>query len=146
MFGSTYAIVALGLTLVMGILHIPNFAHGHLYMLGGYITYFFITSLGLGYWPSLLLSIVVLGMFGVIMEAIVYRPLHDQPHINAFIAAIGALLVLGGRGGGDLGPAGIADSQPVSPNLPVPGHHHERAAAAGHFRSGRSQSCSCICS
>ena len=42
MFGSTYAIVALGLTLVMGILEIPNFAHGHLYMLGGYITYFFI--------------------------------------------------------------------------------------------------------
>lgn len=94
MFGSTYAIVALGLTLVMGILHIPNFAHGHLYMLGGYITYFFVSSLGLGYWPSLLLSIVVLGMVGVIMEVIVYRPLNDQPHINAFIAAIGALLVL----------------------------------------------------
>lgn len=38
MFGSTYAIVAVGLTLVMGMLHIPNFAHGHLYMLGGYVT------------------------------------------------------------------------------------------------------------
>ena len=71
MFGSTYAIVALGLTLVMGILHIPNFAHGHLYMLGGYITYFFITTLGFGYWPSLLLSVVVLGFVGVVMEAIV---------------------------------------------------------------------------
>jgi branched-chain amino acid transport system permease protein len=94
MFGSTYAIVALGLTLVMGILHIPNFAHGHLYMVGGYITYFFIATLGLPYWPSLLISIVVLGIIGIIMEAIIYRPLHDQPHINLFIAAIGALLVL----------------------------------------------------
>jgi branched-chain amino acid transport system permease protein len=138
MFGSTYAIVALGLTLVMGILHIPNFAHGHLYMLGGYITYFFITALGLGYWPSLLLSMLVLGLLGVILEAHGLPPPADQPHINAFIAAIGALLVLESFGAGGLGSAGIAHSQPVSPNLPVPGHHHEHPAAAGDFRSGRS--------
>lgn len=94
MFGSTYAIVALGLTLVMGILHIPNFAHGHLYMLGGYITYFFISNLGFGYWYSLLLSMVILGFVGVLMERIVFRPLTDQPPINAFIAAIGALIFL----------------------------------------------------
>ncbi len=94
MFGSTYAIVALGLTLVMGILNIPNFAHGHLYMLGGYITYFFINNLGIGYWGSLLLSLVVLGFAGVLLERIVFRPLNGQPHINAFIAAIGALIFL----------------------------------------------------
>lgn len=94
MFGSTYAIVALGLTLVMGILNIPNFAHGHLYMLGGYITFFFIGTLGLGFWPSLLLTLVMLGLLGVLMERIVFRPLNDQPHINAFIAAIGAVLFL----------------------------------------------------
>lgn len=94
MFGSTYAIVALGLTLVMGILNIPNFAHGHLYMLGGYISFFFIGKLGLGFWPSLLLTLVFLGFVGVLMERIVYRPLTHQPHINAFIAAIGALLFL----------------------------------------------------
>jgi len=94
MFGSTYAIVALGLTLVMGILNIPNFAHGHLYMLGGYITYFFVSNIGVGYWPALLLSVIVLGLIGAVMERIVYRPLSDGPHINAFIAAIGALLFL----------------------------------------------------
>ena len=94
MFGSTYAIVALGLTLVMGILNIPNFAHGHLYMLGGYITYFFITNLGVGYWGSLLLSMIVLGLIGALMERIIFRPLNGQPHINAFIAAIGALIFL----------------------------------------------------
>lgn len=94
MFGSTYAIVALGLTLVMGILNIPNFAHGHLYMLGGYITYLFISTLGLGFWFSLLLSMLAMGLVGAIMERIVYRPLNDQPHINAFIAAIGSLLFL----------------------------------------------------
>ncbi len=94
MFGSTYAIVALGLTLVMGILQIPNFAHGHLYMLGGYVTYFFINNLGIGYWGSLGLSMIVLGFVGVIMERIVFRPLEGQPHINPFIAAIGALIFL----------------------------------------------------
>ncbi len=94
MFGSTYAIVALGLTLVMGILNIPNFAHGHLYMLGGYITYFFIHNMGAGYWVSLLLSMIVLGIVGAVIERVVFRPLNDQPHINAFIAAIGTLLFL----------------------------------------------------
>ena len=94
MFGSTYAIIALGLTLVMGILHIPNFAHGHLYMLGGYILFFFVSTLGVGYWPGVLLAVVTMGIVGVIMERIVYRPLYNQPHINSFIGAIGSLLFL----------------------------------------------------
>ncbi len=94
MFGSTYAIVALGLTLVMGILNIPNFAHGHLYMLGGYLLFFFASTIGLGYWLGLIVSVAAMGLVGVIMERIVYRPLNDQPHINAFIAAVGSLLFL----------------------------------------------------
>jgi branched-chain amino acid transport system permease protein len=94
MFGSTYAIVALGLTLVMGILNIPNFAHGHLYMLGGYLLFYFSITLGLGYWFGMILSVISLGAVGVFMERFMYRPLNDQPHFNAFIAAIGALLFL----------------------------------------------------
>jgi branched-chain amino acid transport system permease protein len=94
MFGSTYAIVALGLTLVMGILNIPNFAHGHLYMLGGYLLYYFGVTMGLGYWFGLIFSVICLGLVGVLMERFIYRPLNNQPHINAFIAAIGALLFL----------------------------------------------------
>lgn len=49
MLGSTYAIVALGLTLVFGILHVPNFAHGHMYMLGAYVCFFLITIFGFAY-------------------------------------------------------------------------------------------------
>lgn len=94
MFGSTYAIVALGLTLVMGILNIPNFAHGHLYMLGGYLLYYFGVTMGLGYWFGLIFSVICLGLVGVLMERFIFRPLNNQPHINAFIAAIGALLFL----------------------------------------------------
>ncbi|MCF8110904.1 MAG: branched-chain amino acid ABC transporter permease [Desulfobacteraceae bacterium] len=94
MFGSTYAIVALGLTLVMGILNIPNFAHGHLYMLGGYLLFFFAITLGLGYWAGLVMAVIAMAVVGMIMERIVYRPLNEQPHINAFIAAVGSLLFL----------------------------------------------------
>ncbi|MFH2130176.1 MAG: branched-chain amino acid ABC transporter permease [bacterium] len=112
MFGSTYAIVALGLTLVMGILNIPNFAHGHLYMLGGYVTFFFINNIGLGYWPALLLSVIVLGLVGAAMERIVYRPLKDAPHINAFIAAIGALLFLESLALVVWGPQGLRINNP----------------------------------
>ncbi len=94
MLGSTYAVVALGLTLVFGILHIPNFAHGHLYMLGAYVSFFAMTKFGLGFWPALIISVLLLALAGVVVEFLVYRPLRDQPHINSFISAIGALMIL----------------------------------------------------
>jgi branched-chain amino acid transport system permease protein len=94
MLGSTYAIVALGLTLVFGILHIPNFAHGHLYMLGAYVSFFLMTLYGFGFWPALIISMVTLGLIGMLIERVVYRPLQDKPHINSFISAIGALIIL----------------------------------------------------
>ncbi len=94
MLGSTYAIVALGLTLVFGILQIPNFAHGHLYMLGAYLCFFLITLYGFGFWPAVVISMVILGMVGILIERVIYRPLRDRPHINSFISAIGALIIL----------------------------------------------------
>ena len=94
MLGSTYAIVALGLTLVFGILHIPNFAHGHLYMLGAYVSFFLMTVHGFGFWTALVASMVILAFIGMLVERIVFRPLRDKPHINSFISAIGALIIL----------------------------------------------------
>jgi branched-chain amino acid transport system permease protein len=94
MLGSTYAIVALGLTLVFGILHIPNFAHGHLYMLGAYVSFFLMTLYGFGFWTALVTSMVILGLIGMLIERVIYRPLQDKPHINSFISAIGALIIL----------------------------------------------------
>ncbi len=94
MLGSTYAIVALGLTLVFGILHIPNFAHGHLYMLGAYVSYFLISRYDFGFWSALLASAVFLAFMGIVVERLVFRPLRHQPAINSFISAVGALVVL----------------------------------------------------
>jgi branched-chain amino acid transport system permease protein len=92
--GSVYALVALGLTLVYGILHIPNFAHGALYMMGGYITLMMMVQYGLHYWLAILVSVIVVGLIGVLMERFVFYPLRNAPPIHDKIAAIGILLFL----------------------------------------------------
>ncbi|PAE34734.1 branched-chain amino acid ABC transporter permease [Bacillus sp. 7884-1] len=92
--GSVYSLVALGLTLVYGILHIPNFAHGALYMMGGYITLTMMTKYGLHYWIAIFISILVVGFLGVLMERFVFHPLREAPPIHDKIAAIGILLFL----------------------------------------------------
>jgi branched-chain amino acid transport system permease protein len=94
MLGSVYAIVALGLTLVYGILQIPNFAHGNLYMLGAYVCFFLISMLNFPFWPALVVAAIVLAVLGMLIERLAYRPLADQPHISSFISALGVLLIL----------------------------------------------------
>ena len=94
MLGSTYAIVALGLTMVYGILHVPNFAHGQMYMLGAYVCFFLMTIFGFAYWPALAVSAIVLALGGVVLEFLVFKPVRNAPGINPFIAALGALIIL----------------------------------------------------
>jgi branched-chain amino acid transport system permease protein len=94
MLGSIYALVALGLTLIYGILEIPNFAHGALYMVGAYFSFLVITSLGVSYWVALMISMIFLFFLGMFVERVVYRPLYAQPVINSFIAAVGLILVI----------------------------------------------------
>ncbi|WP_120996681.1 branched-chain amino acid ABC transporter permease [Stutzerimonas urumqiensis] len=92
--GSIYGLVALGLTLVYGILHIPNFAHGALYMVGAFASYFFMTDLGLHYWIAMLLSGGVVAVLAMLCERLVFHPLRNAPPIHDKIAAIGILLFL----------------------------------------------------
>jgi branched-chain amino acid transport system permease protein len=96
MIGSVYSLMALGLTLIYGILHIPNFAHGNKYMLGAYICLFLVSFFKINYWVAIVLSMMVLALIGLLVERFIYRPLQEQPHINSFIAAIGLLLLFEG--------------------------------------------------
>jgi branched-chain amino acid transport system permease protein len=91
--GSVYSLAALGLTLVFGVLRIPNLAHGALYMVGAYITYFALTSYGLPYIAAIAVAAVVLGL-GILMERLVFHPLRNAPHTHHLIAAVGALFFL----------------------------------------------------
>jgi len=93
MLGSIYSLVALGLTLEYGILHIPNFTHGALYMVGAYVTFLLASSLGMNYWLAMAISMMALALIGVLMERLVYRPLMLESPLNSFIAAIGMIFI-----------------------------------------------------
>ncbi len=92
--GSIYGLVALGLTLVYGILHIPNFAHGALYMVGAFMSYFFMVDIGVHYWVAMAGAAVVVAVLGILCERLVFHPLRNSPPIHDKIAAIGILLFL----------------------------------------------------
>ena len=92
--GSVYSLVALGLTLIYGTMQVPNFAHGHLYMLGAYLSYTLVTMAGLNYWAAMAVSVVALALVGAGLERLVFRPLRHAPHLNSMIAALGVMLFL----------------------------------------------------
>ena len=87
--GSIYALIALGYRMVYGIIKLINFAHGDIYMLGAYVGFISIAQLHLGFFPALLLAMVVCGVLGVIIERIAYKPLRNATRIAALITAIG---------------------------------------------------------
>jgi branched-chain amino acid transport system permease protein len=94
--GSVYTLVALGLTVVFGILGIAHFAHGSLAMFGGYLTFVFSTTMGLSLFVSMALAMPVGAVLGMLIERFAYRPVRDAPHINAFIIALGLTMMLEG--------------------------------------------------
>ena len=90
--GSVYILVAIGLTLVFGILHVPNFAHGALYLIGGYLTLMAMKGLGVHYFVAILISMVSVAFVAILMERLVFNPLRNAPAIHDKIAAIGMVL------------------------------------------------------
>ncbi|MGB4823342.1 MAG: branched-chain amino acid ABC transporter permease [Leuconostoc mesenteroides] len=94
MLGSVYALLALGYTMVYGIIKLINFAHGDIYMLGAYFGYFFIKVLHLNFFIALILAMAVSAIIGVVIEYIAYRPLRHSPRIAVLISALGISFLL----------------------------------------------------
>jgi branched-chain amino acid transport system permease protein len=92
--GGSYTLIALGLTMIYGILYIANFAHGPVYMFGAYLSYFLLTLYGFGFFQAMLGSMLLVGILGVLIERVIFRPLRAAPHANGFIAALGLFFVL----------------------------------------------------
>ena len=92
--GSIYALIALGYTMIYGIIKLINFAHGDIYMVGAYIGFFAITQAHLSIVPSLLISLVVTGFLGMVVERLAYKPLRHAPRISVLITAIGVSFFL----------------------------------------------------
>src|ERR1700741_2443958 len=71
--GAFYAMLSLGLAVIFGLLNIINFAHGAQYMLGAFCAWFLLNTLGLGYWPALVLAPLIVGLVGIAIEPLFLR-------------------------------------------------------------------------
>lgn len=96
MLGLNYALIALGLTLIFGIMGIVNFSHGEMYMLGGYVAYFLFGQFGWNFFVTLVGAGLIVGLLGVVLEILVFRPLTTRPklELTSLIAAVGLAWVL----------------------------------------------------
>ncbi|WP_343733237.1 branched-chain amino acid ABC transporter permease [Duganella sp.] len=92
--GGVYCLVALGLTLVYGILQVPNFAHGAFYMAGAYVAFFLIERMGFHYWLAMAGAATAVALISVLSERLVFHPLRNAPYLHHMIASIGILLFL----------------------------------------------------
>lgn len=88
--GSLYALVAIGYTLVYGILRLINFAHGDIFMMATYFAFYGIAIFTLPWYLSFIIAIILTAILGFFLEAGAYRPLRDAPKISLLISAIGA--------------------------------------------------------
>ena len=92
--GSVYALIALGYTMVYGIAKMLNFAHGDVIMIGSYVVYFAFGASGLNPVLSIVLSMIVCTILGVVIERLAYRPLREAPSLAVLITAIGVSYLL----------------------------------------------------
>lgn len=92
--GSIYALIALGYTMVYGIIMLINFAHGDIMMVGAYVGFFSVTLLGTNIFAAMAAAMLVCSILGVLMEKIAYKPLRNSTRIAALTTAIGTSLFL----------------------------------------------------
>jgi len=103
--GSLYGLIAIGYTMVYGILRLINFAHGDVMMMGCYFAFYGILMFSLPWWASFFVAIILTAALGILIDRGAYRPVRNAPRISALITAIGVsfflenlgLVVFGGR-------------------------------------------------
>ncbi|HUG58939.1 MAG TPA: branched-chain amino acid ABC transporter permease [Candidimonas sp.] len=94
--GSFYAVLSLGLAVIFGLLNIINFAHGALYMLGAFLAWMGLQYLGLNYWVMLVLTPLVVGVIGIIIERTLIRHLYKLDHLYGLLLTFGITLLVEG--------------------------------------------------
>ncbi|HYA93076.1 MAG TPA: branched-chain amino acid ABC transporter permease [Thermodesulfobacteriota bacterium] len=92
--GGLYALIAVGLTLIFGVMRVINFVHGETLMLGSYLTYFLFTLLGIDPFISLPLAIFALFVLGVAIQHFFINPVLDTPHLNQILLTFGLVLII----------------------------------------------------
>ena len=94
--GSFYALLSLGLAVIFGMLNIINFTHGAQYMMGAFAAYLLGQHLGIGYWPSLIVAPLLVGLTGIIIERTLLKRLYHLDHLYGLLFTFGVSLIIQG--------------------------------------------------
>ena len=105
--GSFYALLSLGLAVIFGLLNIINFAHGAQYMMGAFCAYFLLSKLGLGYWWSLLVAPIAVGLIGMLIERTMLKRLYKLDHLYGLLLTFGLALIIQGLFRHEYGSSGL---------------------------------------
>jgi branched-chain amino acid transport system permease protein len=94
--GSFYAMLSLGLAVIFGLLNVINFAHGAMYMMGAFLAWIGMTHFGMSYWSMLVLSPLIVGVLGVVIERTMLRRLYKLDHLYGLLLTFGLTLLIEG--------------------------------------------------
>jgi branched-chain amino acid transport system permease protein len=111
--GAFYAMLSLGLSVIFGLLNIINFSHGAQYMMGAFAAYFLLHWAGLGYWWSLLLAPVAVGLTGILLERTTLKRLYHLDHLYGLLLTFGFALIIQGLFRHQYGSSGLPYAIPV---------------------------------
>ena len=105
--GSFYALLSLGLAVIFGLLNIINFTHGAQYVLGAFVAYLSLSFLGLNYWVSLILTPVLVGASGIVIERTMLKQLYKLDHLYGLLLTFGLALIIQGLFRHEFGSSGM---------------------------------------
>jgi branched-chain amino acid transport system permease protein len=105
--GSFYALLSLGLAVIFGMLNIINFAHGAQYMVGAFVAWLLLQYLGIGYWVALVLSPLVIGATGIVIERLFLQRLYKLDHLYGLLLTFGLALIIQGAFQNIFGSSGL---------------------------------------
>ncbi len=105
--GSFYALLSLGLAVIFGLLNIINFSHGAQYMLGAFVAYLSLNKLGINYWLSLILTPLIVGATGVLIEKTMLKRLYKLDHLYGLLLTFGLALIIQGVFRHEFGSSGM---------------------------------------
>jgi branched-chain amino acid transport system permease protein len=94
LIGCAYALIAIGLTMIFGVMNIANFAHGEFYMMGGFLAFYLVSLLKLNYFVALPLAVVLVVVLAVVIQQAIFKRLRDAPVMTTTLVTIGLSILL----------------------------------------------------
>ncbi|MBX9588034.1 MAG: branched-chain amino acid ABC transporter permease [Hyphomonadaceae bacterium] len=111
--GAFYSLLSLGLAVIFGLMNVINFAHGAQYMMGAFCAWMLLNYLGVPYWGALVLSPLVIGLFGILLERVLISRLYDVDHLYGLLLTFGLALIIEGLFRKQYGSSGLPYANPI---------------------------------